>query len=131
MKKIIYRRSDNSFALGNPSPRHIAGAMGSGGMLPSGVAFERQIAASMATVENQAEFDADWEAFLAARKDSAREVALRRLYTYFRDGGATEAEAYEALGDVNKPADCVDHRAVEHSDLPSDLYFIDSWEWSD
>jgi hypothetical protein len=131
MKNIIYRRADNTFALGMPSPKHIAAAMGSGGLLPSGVAFEREIAKSFVTVDNQAEFDAGWEAFLAARKDSARGVALRRLYTYFRDGGATEAEAYEALGDVNKPADCVDHRAVENSDLPPDKDFMDAWEWSD
>ena len=132
MKAIIYRRADNSVALGMLSPKRIAVAMGSGGLKPTGAAFEREIASNLITdADSQAAFDADWEAFLAARRGTAREVIVRRLFTYYRDGGATEAEIYEAHGDKNMPSDCVDHRAVELSDLPTDTDFFDAWEWSD
>jgi len=130
MKNIIYRRSDNSFALGMVDPKHLQALMGSGGLVTAD-RFEREIAVHMMTVENEAEFQADWESFLAARKGSAREVAIRQLLTYARDGGATEEQAYAAIAAKNIPSDCVDYRTVEHDDLPSDTYFQDAWEWSD
>lgn len=131
MKNIIYRRSDNSIAVGTVDTKVLAALTGTGGLIDKDIDLDHQVAKHMMTVDNEAEFKSDWRAFLEARKDSAAEVAIRRYLTYARDGGATEDQAYAAIATKNLPADCVDFRTVENSDLPTDRYFRNAWEWSD
>ena len=131
MKVIVYRRSDKSVIMGVTSSDMIDALTGSGGLLESSTSFERQIAKHFMTVENQAEFLADWEAFVAPFKGTPREQAIRKYLTFARDGGATEEEAYNAIAEKDMPADAVDYLVVEQSDLPTDRYFRNAWHWED
>ena len=78
MKVIIYRRSDKSIIVGVTSEELIASLTGSGGLLEPSTSLEKQIAKHLMTVDNQAEFLADWEAFLTPLKGTAREQAIRK-----------------------------------------------------
>ena len=89
MKVIIYRRSDNSISVGAIAEDLIASLTGSGGLLEPSTSLEKQIAKHLMTVDNQAEFLADWESFLTPFKGTAREQAIRKYLTFARDGGAT------------------------------------------
>ena len=131
MKVIIYRRSDKSIIVGVTSEELIASLTGSGGLLEPSTSLEKQIAKHLMTVDNQAEFLADWEAFLTPLKGTAREQAIRKYLTFARDGGATEEEAYNAVAEKDMPSEAVDYLVVEESTLPTERYFRNAWHWED
>ena len=131
MKVIIYRRSDKSIMVGAVAEDLITSLTGSGGLLETSTSLERQIAKHLMTVDNQAEFLADWEAFLAPLKGTPREQAIRKYLTFARDGGATEEEAYNAVAEKDMPSEAVDYLVVEESTLPTDRYFRNAWHWED
>ena len=130
MKKICYRRADNSVVVGSPSPRIIGIVTGAGGRVqPEEIDWE--VAKFLIVVSNEAEFKADWAEFLRVRVGSTREVAVRAWVEALCYGGLTEAEALSRLGAKNLPDDCVSHQVIEKTDLPTDRYFRNAWEWSD
>ena len=131
MKVIIYRRSDNSISVGAIAEDLIASLTGSGGLLEPSTSLEKQVAKHLMTVDNQAEFLADWESFLTPFKGTAREQAIRNYLTFARDGGATEEEAYNSIAGKDMPSDAVDYRVVEESEVPTDRTFRNAWEWEE
>jgi hypothetical protein len=131
MKVIIYRRSDNSIMVGAIAENVLVALTGSGGLLEPSTSLEKQISKHLMTVDNQAEFLADWEAFLAPLKGTTREQAIRTYLTFARDGGATEEEAYNAIAGKDMPSEAVDYRVVEESEVHTDRYFRSAWEWED
>ena len=131
MKVIVYRGSDKSIYMGVVPSEVIAALTGSGGLLEPSTSLERQIAKHLMTVENQAEFLADWEAFLTPLKGTSKEQAIRKYLTFARDGGATEEEAYNAIAGKDMPSDAVDYLVVEQTEIPNDRYFRNAWHWED
>jgi len=129
MKVIVYRRNDQSVKLGIVAPPTLAAMTGSGGLIPVD-GIEQAIAGHMLNVGNQAEFDAGWEAFLEARKGTARELVIRAWVEGLARGGLTETEAYRRMYEKNLDADCVGYELVEDDAMP-DRYFRNAWEWSD
>ena len=131
MKVIIYRRSDKSIVMGVTSSDVISALTGSGGLLEPSTSLEKQIAKHLMTVENQAEFLADWEAFLTPLKGTSKEQAIRKYLTFARDGGATEEEAYNAIAEKDMPEEAIDYLVVEQTEIPNDRYFRAAWHWED
>ena len=129
MKILVYKRADNSIAFGAVAPQTLAAMTGSGGLIPV-ANIEMQIARHMMTVDNQAEYDADWEAFLAGRIGTPREVAVRAWIEGVARGGLTETEAYRRIYAKNCPSDCIAYELGEDDAMP-DRYFRNAWEWSD
>ena len=130
MKKICYRRADNSVVVGVPGRQIMGIVTGSGGLVkPEDIDWE--VAKFLIVVSNEAEFKADWAEFLRVRVGSAREVAVRAWVEALCYGGLTEAEFLARVGAKDCPDDCVSHQVIEDSDLPTDRYFRDAWEWSD
>ena len=130
MKKLCYRRADNSVAIGSPSPRIMGIITGSGGLVkPEKIDWE--VAKFLVDVSNETEFQADWAEFLRVRIGSAREVVFRAWVEGLCYGGLTEAEFLSRVGAKDCPEDCVSHQVIEDADLPSDRYFRDAWEWED
>ena len=129
MKFIVHRRNDHSVKIGMPSPTTLEAMTGSGGLIPVD-SMEKNIAGHMLTVDNQAEYDAGWEAFLEARKGTDRELAIRAWAEGIIYGGLTEEEALRRIYAKNTDADCVGYELIENTDLP-DRYFRNAWAWSE
>ena len=129
MKVIVYHRNDQSVKIGIVAPATLAAMTGSGGLIPVD-GIEQAIAGHLLTADNQAEFDAGWEAFLEARKGSDRELVIRAWVEGMARGGLTEEEAYRRLYNKNVDADCVGYELAEDDAMP-DRYFRNAWAWRD
>ena len=130
MKKLCYRRADDSVVIGSPSPQAQEIITGAGGMVkPEKIDWE--VAKFLIDVSNEAEFQADWAEFLRVRIGSAREVVMRAWVEALCYGGLTEEEFLSRLAAKDCPDDCVSHQVIEDTDLPTDRYFRNAWEWSD
>ena len=133
MELICHKRENHAVCLTSWN-RDIQSTMtGSGGGYPVGTIIEREIAKTLIDATNESEFSADWSAFLNARKGTAREVVMRRFVEAMNSGGLTEAEAKDTIRNRTclRLGDCIAHAFVEDTDLPTDRYFRDAWEWSD
>ena len=136
-KCLVYKhkatsdKSENSIRVSNPSPDFVAFLMRENGLSDlSGVDWE--VAKTLQeTDEDRVSFKADWRAFLASKLGSARELAIRRFEEAKVRGGLTETAALTAImeRDCRDFCECVG--IIEDTDLPSDRYFRDAWEWSD
>ena len=128
MKKLCYRRADNSIVIGSPSQEIMEIITGAGGLIrPERI--DREVAKFLIDVSNETEFQADWVEFLRVRIGSAKEVAARAWVEGLCYGGLTEAAFLARVDAKDRPDDCVGCQIVEDSDLPSDRYFRNAWEW--
>ena len=135
MNLICHVRSGNPVAITSWNRDHQNLMTGAGGWYPSGTNIEREIAKKLIenTTASNDEFTADWQAFLNARKGTTKELKARSYVEAMAYGGLTEAEAvaiFEA-GACDSLGDCVSHAIIQDTDLPTDRYFRDAWEWSD
>jgi len=129
-KKMVYIREDRTIAVGNPSSTAISALTGSGGLVRE-ANIEWEIAKHfIANDADAASCKANHVSFLAPHIGSAREVAVRAWVVGITRGGMTEGEALAALDAFSRPADCTSCEVVEDTDLPTDRYFRDAWEWS-
>jgi len=135
MKLICHVRSNNPIAISSWNPDHQALMTGAGGWYPLETNIEREIAKKLIenTNASNVEFTADWEAFLNARKGSAKEVKARAYVEAMANGGLSEDEAIAIFTTLSCDylGDCTNHVIIEDTDLPSDRYFRDAWEWED
>jgi len=136
-KCLIYKhnatsdKSLNSIRVGNPSPDFVAFLMRENGSSDlSGVDWE--VAKTLQETEaDGVSFQSDWRAFLASKLGTPRELVIRRFEEAKVTGGLTETEALTAIMERDCRGFCECVGIVEDTDLPSDRYFRDAWEWSD
>jgi hypothetical protein len=126
METFIYRREDNSVALGLIAPNVVDGMVGGGGLIPLNE-VERAIAKQLLVTDNQAEFTADLQRFLDGRKGSTEEVAAREYIEGLAFGGLTRLEALRRIAANDRPDDCVECSTIDHTERP-DYYFRDAFE---
>ena len=129
--KATSHRPENSVRVGKPSPGFVALLMRDNGSSDlSGVDWE--VAKTLQeTDSDKASFQSDWRAFLASKLGTPRELVIRRFEEAKVTGGLTETEALTAIMERDCRGFCECVGIVEDSDLPSDRYFRDAWEWSD
>jgi hypothetical protein len=99
---------------------------GEGGMILASE-VERAIAKQLLVTDNQDEFDANWERFLADRKGSPTEVAAREYIEGLAFGGLTRPEALRRIAANDRPNNCVECTTIDHTEQP-DHYFRDAFE---
>jgi hypothetical protein len=136
-KCLVYKhkaasdKSENSIRVNNPNPDFVAFLMRDNGSSDlSGVDWE--VAKTLQETDSDtASFQSDWRAFLASKLGTPRELVIRRFEEAKVTGGLTETEALTVImeRDCREFCECVG--IMEDSDLPSDRYFRDAWEWSD
>ena len=129
MEVFIYKRADDSIVVRHPLSVTVDTMTGDGGEIPRSD-VERAIAKKMITTETEAEFNRGWEAFLAARKGTPPEVIARDMIEGVAFGGLTRTEALRRIA-AKVPSGCVHCATIDATDLPSDRYFRNAWEWSD
>lgn len=135
MKTLCYRRPDNSIALGHPGHDAMAAMTGDGGLVDP-LDVDIGVAKHLVDAGSLAEFEADWSAFLDARRGTDREVKVRAYLEAVAVGGLTEAEALDRIDGKDRPGDCVSYRAIEETDLPADdldrvaghVHYRGAWE---
>jgi len=47
------------------------------------------------------------------------------------NGGMTEDQAIDIIRNKDQPADCSECHIIDDSDLPTDRYFRNAWEWEE
>ena len=66
--------------------------------------------------------------FVASGKS---EDVIRPYMEAVANGGMTEAKAIDLIRAKDEVANCQGCTVVEDTDLPTDRYFRDAWEWGD
>jgi len=136
-KHLLYKhkatsdKPENSIRVSNPHPDFVALLMRDNGSSDlSGVDWE--VAKTLQETEaDGVSFKADWQAFLASKLGTPRELAIRRFEEAKVTGGLTETAALTAIMERDCRGFCECVGIIEDTDLPSDRYFRDAWEWSD
>ena len=85
------------------------------------------------------QYSAEWGTREIEKRTPASPLALVQEYTNAKiNGGLTESAAIDLLQRManvsierSQGKACVARHQVEDTDLPSDRYFRDAWEWSD
>jgi hypothetical protein len=130
MKCLMYGL-DNGVVIGSVSEKILAGMMGAGGLVKEGQ-IDREVAKFlMETEADEALLKVSVPDLLALRA-GPYEVAVRAFVEACCFGGLTEAEALMAIAGKDAPETGLEHiEIIEDTDLPSDRYFRNAWEWSD
>jgi len=110
MKVVVHQRSDGGVIVSHFSPTLLAVMMG------AGYGWSQQ------------RIDREVEKFVLAGK--ATDV-VRPYIMALANGGVTELQAIELIRAKSDRADCRGCVVIEDTDLPSDRYFRNAWEWSD
>jgi hypothetical protein len=128
MKCLMYRIADG-VAIGTVSEGVLAAMMGGGGMVQADQ-IDREVAKFlMETKEDEALLRTS-VADLLALKAGPYEVIVRAFVEGLCSGGLTEAEALRRIAAKDEPTACLECVVIDTTDLPSDRYFRDAWEWS-
>ena len=110
MKVIVHKKPDGGVSVSHFSPALLAA------MTDSGYGW------------SQERIDYEIGKFVAGGKS---ESVVRPFTTAVGKGGVSESEAIELIRAKDDKADCLGCTVIEDTDLPSDRYFRDAWEWSD
>jgi hypothetical protein len=110
MKVVVHNRTEGGVTISNFSPTLLAVMTGTGHGW------------------NQERIDYEVGKFVAAGK---AEDIVRPYMEAVANGGVTEAQAIELIRAKNHQADCLGCTVIEDTDLPTDRYFRDAWEWSE
>jgi hypothetical protein len=131
MKVIIFiRNSDNYVKVGRVLPRTLSALTGSGGMIAESN-IEREIAKHLIqNATDEVSFATNWSSFLTSKKGTEREVQSRKFVEGMARGGLTEDQAFAVMADFTIPDDCTSYQIAEDTEIPTDRYFRNSWEWS-
>ena len=81
---------------------------------------------------DQTRIDREVEKFVnpPAPEVGKAEGIVRPYMEAVANGGVTEAQAIELIRAKNDKPDCLGCTVIEDTDLPSDRYFRNAWEWS-
>ena len=131
MKVIVFLREDNSVAIGHISPVVLDALTGSGEFIQES-RIEQEIAKHLIGSDSDSEkaYAVSWENFLTSKKGSDREIKARRFVEGLVRGGLSESEAIVIMADFTIPDDCTSYQIAEDTEIPTDRYFRNSWEWS-
>ena len=128
MKTNLWTQPDGSVATDTPTKAALAILQGEGGWFKL-EDMEREIAKHLIIGPDKAvmkalteEFQADWQAFLDARKGTPQEIVARRFVEAFTHGGLSEAEAFDVLDTKNRPAEYTSCRVIDVEDLPAERF---------
>jgi|TARA_R100001086_G_scaffold224852_1_gene142921 hypothetical protein len=110
MKVQVHNRNDGGITISHFSPSLLAAMTGSG----FGWSQER--------------IDYEVGKFVAAGKSDS---VIRPYMEAVANGGVTESQAIELIRAKNDKAGRLGSTVIEDTDLPSDRYFRNAWEWSD
>jgi hypothetical protein len=109
MKVVVHSRSDGGVTVSHFSSSILAVMTGAG------------------YVWSQERIDYEVGKFVAGGK---AEDVIRPYVTALANGGVTEAQAIELIRAKDDKADCLSCTVIEDTDVPTDRYFRDAWEWS-
>lgn len=128
---MIYKRVDNSVAIGSASLKTLAILTGTGGFVsPDNI--DREVAKlCMMTEADTKAFALSWQEFLKTKLGTPRELVVRTFVRGLCFGGFTEDEALTCILHRDYPSDCTPVAIVEGETLPSDRYFREAWTWED
>jgi hypothetical protein len=129
MKCLMYRVADG-VAIGMVSQGVLAVMMGGGGMVKADQ-IDREVAKFLMETKDDEALLRTSVADLLTLRAGPREVAARAFVEGLCVGGLTEAEALRRIAARDQPEVCLECVVIDTTDLPSDLYFRDAWEWSD
>jgi hypothetical protein len=59
------------------------------------------------------------------------EDVIRPYMNAVANGGITEVQAIDLIRAKDDKADCLGCTTIENTDLPTDRYFRNAWEWSE
>jgi hypothetical protein len=131
MKVIVFLRDDNSVAISHISSVILDALTGSGEFIQES-RIEQEIAKHLIGSDSDSEkaYAVNWENFLTSKKGSDREIKARRFVEGLARGGLSESEAIVIMADFTIPDDCTSYQIAEDTEIPTDRYFRNSWEWS-
>jgi hypothetical protein len=131
MKVIVFLRDDNSVAISHISSVILDVLTGSGEFIQES-RIEQEIAKHLIGSDSDSEkaYAVNWENFLTSKKGSDREIKARRFVEGLARGGLSESEAIVIMADFTIPDDCTSYQIAEDTEIPTDRYFRNSWEWS-
>ena len=109
-KRIVHKRPDGGISISCPSQKLLAVMTGAG----YGWSQER--------------VDYEVGKFVASGKSDG---IIRPYMVAIASGGKTELEAIELIRAKDDKPDCLGCVVIEDTDLPTDRYFRNAWEWSD
>ena len=108
MKVVVHNRNDGGVTISYFSSSLLAVMMGTG------------------YGWNQERINYEVGKFVAGGK--AEDIVLPYMEAV-ANGGVTEAQAIELINAKDDKANCLGCTVIEDTDLPSDQYFRDAWEW--
>jgi hypothetical protein len=127
-KMIVYRMDDNRVNLGQPGNKVLEAMTAPAQAVDDPQYIERlalrddieaDIAIHLMDVFNEAEAQADYRAFVEARRGQPREVIIRKFLEGVKFGGLTEDEAIGLIAEKDCPTiGCVSWRVVDVTALP-------------
>ena len=128
--KIIFSKDGGGVTVSDQNPLLISHMQTGGVFRPEDV--DREIAKHMA--ENEEDYAAlklDAQAFHDSVVDHPRYVTVRRFVEACTVGGVSAAEARQIIAAMFQKPGTTLVAEIEDTDLPSDRYFRDAWEWED
>lgn len=149
MKRMVFNRADGGVSIGGENEKAITAMTGSGGLIPRAGepltdahrAYIQSYASNPAVqaILDRAEplLEVDYEISKAVAIDGYPEPIVRANFEGKAFGGMTEDAARDALIAYHAEGVRVSVGAVtsyhycEDTDLPTDRYFRNAWEWSD
>ena len=109
MKVIVHKKSGGGVSVSHLSPSLLAA------MTSQGYGW------------NQERIEYEVGKFVASGKSDS---VIRPFITAVAQGGVSESDAIELIRAKDDKADCLGCTVIEDTDLPTDRYFRNAWEWS-
>jgi hypothetical protein len=149
MHRTVFKRADGGVSIGGDNSHIIAAMTSNGGLIPR--ASESISAAHLAYIQSYAANPAvqaildrveplkelDYEIAKAVAIDGYPEPIARANFEGKAFGGLSESDAHDALAAYHAEGvrvsvgPVISYHHCEDTDLPSDRYFRNAWEWSD
>ena len=115
MKVLCYVRADKSVAIGHLNHDLIALMMG------TGFGWE----------QDRIDYEINKWVNPPAPEVGLSSAIATAYINGIANGGMTESEAIDLIKAKDTPSDCSECHIIEDSDLQTDRYFRNAWEWSD
>ena len=126
----MYRLSD-AISIGRVSEKVLAVMTGAGGAVREDQ-IDREVAKFLIQDKDDEQLLKSSVSLLLEKRAGPFEVAVRRFIEACCFGGLTEDEALMVIARKDAPETGLEHiEIIEDTDLPSDRYFRNAWEWSD
>ena len=128
--KIIFSKDGGGIKISDQNPILISQMQTGGIFRPEDV--DREIAKHLA--ENEDDYAAlklDAQAFHDSVVDRPRYAVVRRFVEACSAGGVSTADARQIIAAMFQKSGTTLVAEVEDSDIPTDRYFRNAWEWSD